>query len=93
MTDISMAATAFTRYTAAPSATSKASKQVYALVFGSYANYFVRRSSRSKRKLDRKVGSGKKGTVDEEEYILNSITKLVTRFRTLQGKPYLSVFS
>ncbi|KLO09706.1 IkappaB kinase complex, IKAP component [Schizopora paradoxa] len=82
MTDVSMAPTAFTRYTAAPSMASKASK----------------RSSRSKRKLERKVGSGKKGTVDEEEYLLTSITKLVTRFKTLESDaerliPHLMVFS
>ncbi len=69
MTDVSMAPTMFTRYTVAPSAASKSSK----------------RSSRSKRKMERKVGSGRKGTVDEEEYLLRSVTKLVTRFNTTQG--------
>ncbi|KAJ3809935.1 IkappaB kinase complex IKAP component [Lentinula aff. lateritia] len=64
MTDVSMAPTAFTRYTVAPSAASRSSK----------------RSSRSKRKMERKVGSGRKGTVDEEEYLLRSIGKLVGRF-------------
>ncbi|KAJ3881879.1 IkappaB kinase complex IKAP component [Lentinula edodes] len=64
MTDVSMAPTAFTRYTVAPSAASRSSK----------------RSSRSKRKMERKVGSGRKGTVDEEEYLLRSISKLVGRF-------------
>ncbi|TFK65584.1 IkappaB kinase complex, IKAP component [Pluteus cervinus] len=64
MTDASMPATVFTRYTAAPTSASRTSK----------------RSSRSKRKLERKVGSGKKGTVDEEEYLLRSVTKLVGRF-------------
>jgi len=47
-----------------------------------------RRSSRSKRKLERKVGSGRKGTVDEEEYLLKSLTKLTARFATIQSKPY-----
>ncbi|KAF8885990.1 IKI3 family-domain-containing protein [Infundibulicybe gibba] len=64
MTDASMPATAFTRYTVAPTTASRTSK----------------RSSRSKRKMERKVGSGRKGTVDEEEYLLKSITKLVGRF-------------
>jgi len=67
MTDVSQAPTAFTRYTVAPSAASKVSSK---------------RSSRSKRKLERKVGSGRKGTIDEEEYLLKSITKLVGRFNT-----------
>ncbi|KAK7472275.1 putative elongator complex protein 1 [Stygiomarasmius scandens] len=64
MTDVSMAPTAFTRYTIAPSTASRTSK----------------RSSRSKRKMERKVGSGRKGTVDEEEYLLKSVSKLVGRF-------------
>ena len=45
-----------------------------------------RRSSRSKRKLERKVGSGRKGTVDEEEYLLKSVVKLVDRFKITRGK-------
>ncbi|KAI6112013.1 pol II transcription elongation factor [Pisolithus croceorrhizus] len=82
MTDISMAPTAFTRYTVAPTTTSKASK----------------RSSKTKRKMERKVGSGRKGTVDEEEYILKSVTKLVARCGVLQADvkkllPHLLHFS
>ncbi|KAF9494179.1 Elongator complex protein 1 [Pleurotus eryngii] len=82
MTDVSMAPTAFTRYTVAPSMASRASKI----------------SSRSKRKAERKIGSGRKGTVDEEEYLLNSITKLVARFQTVQREahgllPFLFQFS
>jgi len=30
--------------------------------------------------MERKIGSGKKGTIDEEEYLLTSVTKLVGRF-------------
>ncbi|GJE98183.1 IkappaB kinase complex IKAP component [Phanerochaete sordida] len=70
MTDVSMAPTAFTRYTVAASAMSKASSK---------------RSSRSKRKMERKVGSGRKGTVDEEEYLLRSVTKLVGRWETVKA--------
>ncbi|TFK44978.1 IKI3 family-domain-containing protein [Crucibulum laeve] len=82
MTDVSMAPTAFTRYTVAPTATSRSSKQ----------------SSRSKRKQERKVGSGRKGTVDEEEYLLKSITKLVERFGSTQDDarsilPHMSQFT
>lgn len=36
--------------------------------------------------MERKVGSGRKGTVDEEEYLLKSITKLVGKFTAMQGK-------
>ncbi|KAH7883327.1 pol II transcription elongation factor [Phlebopus sp. FC_14] len=70
MTDVSMAPTAFTRYTVAASVTSKASK----------------RSSKTKRKMERKIGSGRKGTVDEEEYLLKSVSKLVTRYTATQGE-------
>jgi len=65
-----MPVTAFTRYTVAPTSASRTSK----------------RSSRSKRKLERKVGSGRKGTVDEEEYLLNSIKKVVARYNVTQGE-------
>ncbi|KAL0568757.1 putative elongator complex protein 1 [Marasmius crinis-equi] len=70
MTDVSMAPTAFTRYTVAPSTASRASKK----------------SSRSKRKAERKVGSGRKGTVDEEEYLLKSVTKLMSRFNATKDE-------
>lgn len=32
------------------------------------------------------MGSGRKGTIDEEEYLLRSIEKLVKKFDTLQGR-------
>jgi hypothetical protein len=77
MTDVSMAPTAFTRYTQAPSTTlSKKSKL----------------SSRTKRKAERKVGSGRKGTVDEEEYLFKSVGKLVGRFIETRGTFSLSLF-
>ncbi|KAJ7630747.1 pol II transcription elongation factor [Roridomyces roridus] len=55
-----------------------------------------KRTSRSKRKLERKVG--RKGTADEEEYLLKSITKLVGRFHATQGDgrqllPHLAQFT
>ena len=55
-------------------------------VLNSQGMSLFRRSSRSKRKLERKVGSGRKGTVDEEEYLLKSVVKLVDRFKITQGK-------
>ncbi|KAF7362473.1 polymerase II transcription elongation factor [Mycena venus] len=80
VTDVSMPATAFTRYTVAPTSMSKSSK----------------RTSRSKRKIER--NAGRKGTADEEEYLLKSVTKLVGRFTTTQGDarqllPHLSQFT
>jgi len=36
--------------------------------------------------MERKVGSGRKGTVDEEEYLLKSVTKLVSRWTATQRK-------
>ena len=78
MTDAS-AFTAFTRYTTAPT-TSAASRT-------------TKRTSRSKRKMERKVSSGRKGTVDEEEYLLKSLTKLAGRLATTQGALHaLSLF-
>jgi len=48
--------------------------------------------------MERKVGSGRKGTVDEEEYLLKSISKLVARWTVTQGEirkllPHLLQFS
>jgi len=71
MTDAS-AFTTFTRYTTAPTA--------------SAASRTTKRSSHSKRKMERKVGSGRKGTVDEEEYLLKSLTKLAARLATTQDE-------
>ena len=36
--------------------------------------------------MERKIGSGRKGTVDEEEYLLKSVTKLVARWTAIQRK-------
>lgn len=36
--------------------------------------------------MERKVGSGRKGTVDEEEYLVRSVSKLVDRFLMTQGE-------
>ncbi|KAJ3981419.1 IkappaB kinase complex IKAP component [Lentinula detonsa] len=71
MTDVSMAPTAFTRYTVAPSTA---------------ASRLSKRSSRSKRKMERKIGSGRKGTIDEEEYLLRSVGKLVGRFSAIRSE-------
>lgn len=49
-------------------------------------NALVRRTSRSKRKLDMKQAAGRKGTVDEEDYILRSLGKLAARLIALQGQ-------
>ncbi len=78
MTDAS-AFTAFTRYTVAPT-TSAPSRAT------------TKRSSRSKRKMERKVGSGRKGTVDEEEYLLKSLTKLAGKLSEAQGASPLIYF-
>lgn len=53
--------------------------------------YGARRNSKTKRKMERKIGSGRKGTVDEEEYLLRAVTKLVVRWGTVQGE-YLGTF-
>jgi hypothetical protein len=38
-----------------------------------------------KSKTERKVGSGRKATVDEEEYLLKSLTKLACKLSEAQG--------
>jgi elongator complex protein 1 len=43
----------------------------------------TKRSSRAKRKADR--NTGKKGTAEEEEYLLRSVCKLVARFAASSG--------
>ncbi|KAG8908640.1 hypothetical protein FRB99_004928 [Tulasnella sp. 403] len=81
MTDAaSTVGTTFTRYTAAPSATSKKSKV----------------SSKTRRKMAR--NKGKKGTVEEEEYILLSISKMPSRLEAVQARaakvlPYLLIYT
>lgn len=47
--------------------------------------FTCRRTSRSKRKLERKAEGGRKGTAEEEEYLLNQLTKLVRRFELIYG--------
>lgn len=82
-----MAPTAFTRYTVAPSTASKKSRCVSLKIMAPCPDQcgILRQTSRSRRKAERKVGSGRKGTVDEEEYLLNSFAKLATRLATAQG--------
>ncbi|PVF95559.1 IkappaB kinase complex, IKAP component [Serendipita vermifera] len=70
-TDVSTPITTFTRYTVAPTSTSRS---------------ISKRTSRSKRKLDMKNAAGRKGTVEEESYILTSWGKLATRLTALQGE-------
>jgi elongator complex protein 1 len=38
--------------------------------------------------MERKAGSGRRGTIDEEEYLLGSVIKLVGRFNLAQGKHF-----
>ncbi len=63
-------------HSVAPSAASKSSK----------------RSSRCKRKMERKVGSGRKSTVGGEN-LLRYVAKLVTRFNTTQKVLRFSLWS
>lgn len=39
--------------------------------------------------MERKIGSGRKGTVDEEEYLLRSVTKLAGRWAIVKGKSHV----
>ncbi|KAG9023743.1 hypothetical protein FS842_005649 [Serendipita sp. 407] len=70
-TDVSTPISTFTRYTVAPTSTSRS---------------VSKRTSRSKRKLDMKNAAGRRGTVEEESYILASWVKLVSRLSGLQNE-------
>jgi elongator complex protein 1 len=70
----------FTRYTNASSRVSSVSSQ------GSGKS---RKTSKLRRKEERKRARGKKGTVFEEEYIVNSIKKLIEKCSNLQSKPFI----
>jgi elongator complex protein 1 len=48
-------------------------------------SYFCRVTSSTRRKARRKA-AGKKGTVDEFEYLLNSLGRLVSRVDEKSGK-------
>jgi elongator complex protein 1 len=67
----------FTRYTNASSRVSSVSSQGSAK---------TRKTSKLRRKEERKRARGKKGTVFEEEYIVNSLKKLYEKASNLQSK-------
>jgi elongator complex protein 1 len=52
-------------------------------------------TAKNKRKNDRKRLGGRKGTVDEEEYLLGSFARLVEKFKAMIGErpPYSPFFS
>ncbi|CED83780.1 IkappaB kinase complex, IKAP component [Phaffia rhodozyma] len=75
MTDATQA-TAFTRYTVAPST-------VLTRMTGMTGMTKASSSKRSKRKNERKKAGGRKGTVDEEMYLLGSFSRLVEKFKAL----------
>lgn len=49
-------------------------------------------TSKNKRKNDRKRLGGRKGTVDEEEYLLGSFARLVEKFKLMIGESVLPLF-
>ena len=67
----------FTRYTNASSRVSSVSSQGSAK---------TRKTSKLRRKEERKRARGKKGTVFEEEYIINSLKKLYEKASNMQSK-------
>ncbi|KZT60539.1 IkappaB kinase complex, IKAP component [Calocera cornea HHB12733] len=82
----STVATNFTRFTVAPTALSGAT------------GVSTSKSAKGRRKDARKRLSGKRGSVDEELYLVSSVAKLVARLNTVQGDvarlmPHLVVFS
>lgn len=48
--------------------------------------YIIRKSSRVRRREQRKKERGKKGTIYEEEYLVKSIKKLCEKATTMQSK-------
>jgi elongator complex protein 1 len=50
-------------------------------------------SSKMKRKNARKAASGRKGTVDEELYLLGSFARLVDKFKTLIGASCIAILT
>lgn len=50
---------------------------------GTLATNATRKTSKNRRREERKRARGKKGTVYEEEYLINSITRLVERLNTV----------
>jgi elongator complex protein 1 len=73
----------FTRYTNASSRVSSVSSQGSAK---------TRKTSKLRRKEERKRARGKKGTVFEEEYIVNSLKKLYEKASNLQSKLLLYIY-
>lgn len=68
-TDASTTGTFMTRYTNASN--------------GTLATNTTRRTSKNRRREERKRARGKKGTVYEEEYLVNSVTRLIERFNSV----------
>ena len=52
---------------------------------GTLATNATRKTSKNKRREERKRARGKKGTVYEEEYLVNSIARLVERLNDVAG--------
>ncbi|QIW97385.1 hypothetical protein AMS68_002903 [Peltaster fructicola] len=52
---------------------------------GTLASNATRKTSKNRRREERKRAKGKKGTVYEEEYLVNSITRLIERLNTTSG--------
>lgn len=50
--------------------------------------YLFRKSSKQKKRDERKRAKGKKGTVFEEEYLINSLKKVYERTNQLKCKSY-----
>ncbi|KAH6639827.1 elongator complex protein 1 [Boeremia exigua] len=53
---------------------------------GTVASNATRKTSKNKRREERKRARGKKGTVYEEEYLANSIERLIARLNGMQGE-------
>ncbi|KAN0060657.1 putative elongator complex protein 1 [Thecaphora frezii] len=74
MSDTSTQATAFTRYTAAPTASAASSMSTFSKASKSTNR---KHAAKMKKKEERKKAAGKKGSIYEEDYLYESLQKLV----------------
>ena len=51
-----------------------------------------RKSAKSRRRAERKKARGKKGSIYEEEYLYDSLRRLIERFNNTKGKYKISFF-
>lgn len=82
-TNATTVATAFTRYTVAPTTVFSQSTHMTGCV--GFGSSYLRQTNKSKHKPSRKRQAGRKGTVDEYDYLVASVGRLVKRVDDKSG--------